>query len=49
MNRGPKGNYTKEFRKQAVKPVLVDGLSQLEAARQLSLSNKTVANRVRAA
>jgi transposase len=29
--------------------VLVDGLSQLEAARRLSLSNKTLANWVRAA
>jgi len=49
MNRGPKGSYTKEFREQAVKLVLVDGLSQLEAARRLSLSNKTLANWVRAA
>jgi hypothetical protein len=30
MNREPKGNYTREFRKQAVKLVLVDGLSQLD-------------------
>jgi transposase len=49
MNRAPKGSYTKEFREQAVKLVLVDGLSQLEAARRLSLSNKTLANWVRAA
>ncbi len=32
MNREPEGNYTKEFRDQAVKLVLEDGLSQLEAA-----------------
>jgi transposase len=32
-----------------VKVVLVDGLSQMEAARRLSLWNKTLANRVRAA
>lgn len=44
MNREPKGSYTKEFREQVVKLVLVDGLSQLEAARRLSLSNKTPAN-----
>jgi hypothetical protein len=24
MNRGPKGSYTKEFREQAVKLVLID-------------------------
>jgi hypothetical protein len=30
MNRRLKGSYTKEFREQAVKLVLVDGLSQLE-------------------
>lgn len=31
MHRVPKGSYTKEFREQAVKLVLVDGLSQREA------------------
>ena len=49
MTRSPKATYTKEFREQAVKLVLVDGLSQLEAARRLSLSNKTLGNWVRAA
>jgi len=49
MTRAPKATYTKEFREQAVKLVLVDGLSQLEAARRLSLSNKTLGNWVRAA
>jgi transposase len=38
MNRVPKGSDTKEFREQAVKWVLVDGLSQWEAASRLSLS-----------
>jgi transposase len=47
--KAPKATYTKEFREQAVKLVLVDGLSQLEAARRLSLSNKTLGNCVRAA
>lgn len=42
MNRVPKGRYTKEFREQAVKLVLVDGLSQREAAGRLSLSVKTL-------
>ena len=42
MNRVPKGTYTKEFREQAVKLVLVDGLTQREAASRLSLSVKTL-------
>jgi transposase len=42
MNRGPKGRYTKEFREQAVKLVLVGGLSQREVAGRLSLSVKTL-------
>jgi transposase len=42
MNRGPKGRYTKELREQAVRLVLVDGLSQREAAGRLSLSVKTL-------
>jgi len=42
MNRIPKGHYTKEFREQAVKLVLVDGLTQREAASRLSLSVKTL-------
>jgi transposase len=40
MNRVPR--YTKEFREQAVKLVLVDGLSQREAAGRLSISVKTL-------
>jgi transposase len=42
MNRVPKGTYTKEFREQAVKLVLVDGLTQREAASRISLSVKTL-------
>ncbi len=34
MNRVPKGTYTKEFREQAVRLVLVDGLTQREGSRQ---------------
>lgn len=36
MNRVPKGIYTKEFREQAVRLVVVDGLTQREAASRLS-------------
>ena len=49
VTREPKAKYTKALREQAVKLVLVDGLSQPEAARRLSLSNKTLGNWVRAA
>jgi transposase len=42
MNRVPKGTYTKEFREQAVRLVVVDGLTQREAASRLSLSVKTL-------
>ena len=47
MNRLPKAVYTKEFRDQAVKMVLADGLSASEAARRLSISMKTLANWIR--
>lgn len=49
MNRLPKAVYTKEFRDQAVKMVLTDGLSASEAARRLSISMKTLANWIRLA
>ena len=39
--------YTKEFREEAVKLAMTDGIS--EAARRLSISMKTLANWVRAA
>ena len=49
MKRGPKGSYTKEFREQAVKLVLVDGLTHREAASRLSMSVKTLGGWVAAA
>ena len=49
MNRLPKTVYTKEFRDQAVKMVLTDGLTASEAARRLSISMKTLANWIRLA
>lgn len=49
MNRLPKAVYTKEFRDQAVKMVLADGLTASEAARRLSISMKTLANWIRLA
>ena len=49
MNRLPKAVYTKEFRDQAVKMVLTDGLTASEAARQLSISMKPLANWIRLA
>jgi len=48
MNKVPKCNYTKEFRIQAVKLVLSDGLTLPEAARRLSMSSRTLGNWVRA-
>ena len=49
MNGLPKAVYTKEFRDQAVKMVLTDGSTASEAARRLSISMKTLANRIRLA
>ena len=49
MKKLPKGNYTKEFREQAVKLVLEEGLSLREAGQRLSLSPKTLQNWVIAA
>jgi len=45
----PQGRYTKEFRQEAVKLVMEEGLSWGEAARQLSLPTSTLANWVKAA
>ncbi len=44
MERIPKGKYTKEFREEAVKPVLENGLSAGEASRRLSLAKSTPEN-----
>jgi len=45
----PQGRYTKEFRQEAVKLVMEEGLSWGEAARRLSLPTSTLANWVKAA
>ncbi|MGB2815539.1 MAG: IS3 family transposase [Dehalococcoidales bacterium] len=44
----PQGRYTKEFRQEAVKLVMEEGLSWTEAARRLSLPTSTLANWVKA-
>lgn len=49
MQQIPRGVYTKEFREQAVRLVLEEGLSIPQAGQRLSLSAKTLANWVRAA
>jgi transposase len=49
MNRIPKAVYTKEFREEAVKLAMTEGVGVSEAARRLSISMKTLANWVRAA
>jgi len=49
LRRAPQGRYTREFRQEAVKLVLDEGLSWGEAARRLSLPTSTLANWVRAA
>ncbi len=48
MKRIPQGRYTKEFREEAVKLVVEEKLSLLEAARRLSLPPSTVGNWVKA-
>jgi len=45
----PRVRYTKEFRQEAVKLVMDEGLSWGEAARRLSLPTSTLANWVKAA
>ena len=45
----PQGRYTKEFRLEAVKLVMEEGLSWGEAARRLSLPTSTLANWVKVA
>jgi transposase len=49
MQKLPKGRYTKEFREQAVKLVLEEGLSLREAGNRLSLPWKTLQHWVAAA
>jgi transposase len=48
MERIPNGQYTKEFREEAVKMVSEGELSIPEAARRLSLPKSTLANWIRA-
>ncbi|HRD66858.1 MAG TPA: transposase, partial [Candidatus Competibacter sp.] len=49
MQRLPRGVYTKEFREQAVRLLLEEGLSILQAGQRLSMSPKALANWVSAA
>lgn len=49
MKKIPYGRYTKEFREEAVRAVLEEGLSPGEAARRLSLPKSTMEAWVRAA
>lgn len=49
MEKLPRQVYTSEFRQQAVELVLREGLGIAEASRRLSLSPKTLTNRVRRA
>lgn len=48
MERLPYGRYTKEFRQEAVKLVMEEGLSVHEAAKRLSLAATTLSNWVKA-
>jgi len=49
MEKIPYGRYTKEFREEAARLVIEDGLSAGEAAMRLSLPKSTLENWVRAA
>jgi transposase len=49
LQRAPYGRYTREFREEAVKVVMEEGLSMDEAAGRLSLPASTLANWVKAA
>ncbi|TCG04244.1 hypothetical protein BZM27_42235 [Paraburkholderia steynii] len=40
MNRIPKAVYTKEFREEAVKLAMTEGVGVSEAARRLSISRR---------
>jgi transposase len=48
MKGVPQGRYTKEFREEAVKLIIQEGLSLPDAARRLSLPPSTLGNWVRA-
>ena len=49
MEKIPHGRYTKEFREEAARLVLEDGLSSGETAKRLSLPKSTLETWVRAA
>lgn len=49
MEKIPQGRYTKEFREEAARLVIEDGLSSGEAAKRLSLPKSTLENWVRSA
>ena len=49
MEKLPRQVYTSEFRRQAVELVTREGLGIAEASRRLSISPKTLTNRVRRA
>ena len=48
MKRVPQGRYTKEFRAEAVKLVIEQGLSVPEASRRPDIPKSTTSNWVRA-
>ncbi len=47
LKRGPQGRYSKEFREEAVKLVMEEGLSVPEAGRRLSLPPSTIVSWVK--
>ncbi|MFA6412217.1 MAG: transposase [Syntrophales bacterium] len=47
MERIPNGRYTKEFREEAVKMTMGEGLSVLAVSRRLSLPKSTLENWIR--
>jgi transposase len=49
LERVPRRVYTAEFRQQAVELIIRDGLGIAEASRRLSISPKTLTNRVKRA
>jgi len=48
MKRGTTGRYSKEFREEAIKSIVEDGMSAYEASRKLCLPKSTLENWVRA-
>lgn len=48
MKRIPNGRYTREFREEAVKLVVEEGVSAYEASHRLNLPKSTLENWVRA-